>query len=188
MKHIFQTWAAVAALLCAPVVAQNTNEDAPQATHSLEFSSGTTIEVSYRQLRLSGGQSLKALLSKSPQGKATRSFYNENYLPQFLHGTFKVTASTKLGDKNVKKGTYGFLFRIDDELKWHLVLTKSGKDAHVIALESTSDKKAQSKRLVVEPVAADDTEAKGHLEIRYGPLVANLDFAPSKATEAKKKD
>ena len=172
--------------ISTPLAAQNTNEDAPEASNTLVFADETKIEISYRQLTLAGGRNLKTLMSKGVQGDSARKYYNEQYLPAFLDGSIELTSAIALGQQEVKKGVYGFTFRLDGELTWLFVLTKGPKDVCDIALEAETNKRKQAKRLIVQPIATADDETEGFLSIRYGPLSAKVPFSPSKATTAGK--
>lgn len=180
MKHlsiVLTLAGAVAAI--TPLRAQNTNTDAPKAKHSLAFSNGNEIEISYQQLRLAGGQSLKNLMSKSAAGDQFRQFYNTQYLPGTLNGKLVVNQPIVLGKQALKAGSYGFTFRIDGELVWHFVINDSDdEEICAIALEADKDRAGVAKRLVVEPIATSNEEATGYLEIRYGPLFCKMGFEP----------
>ena len=172
----------------APLPAQNTNADAPKAKHSLVFSDGSTIEVSYQQLRLAGGQSLKNLMAKSATGTQFRQYYNTQYLPTTLNGKLRVKQPIIIGKQSLEAGTYGFTFRIDDELVWHFVVNGSDdEEICAIPLDADKDRVTMAKRLVVEPIASSDEEAAGYLDIRYGPLYCKLAFKPGKAAGGEKK-
>jgi len=172
----------LAALAVAPATtlsAQNTNQDAPRATHKLEFGGDAplSLSVSYQQLSLAGGQSLKSLTSKGPRGDAIRKFYNEQYLPNFLKGKLVTEQAMGLQGKPLAAGSYGFTFRIDDELKWHLVISSDDEDVLVLPLNPDDRGGSPARRLTVEPIAANDDQPQGHLVIRYGQLFARVPFA-----------
>jgi len=180
--------------------AQNTNDDAPKATHSLAFANGSKIEVSYQQLRLAGGQSLKNLMSKDARGEQFRQFYNTQYLPKWLNGKLRFAKPVAISGKTLAAGSYGFTFRIDNELVWHFVVTKGDEEVCAVPLEAEKDRIAMAKRLVVEPIAKANDKAAGYFDIRYGPLYCKLAFEPgaaggsdgksnaAEATSKKKKD
>jgi hypothetical protein len=189
MMHPTRTLLLAGALLGAtPLLAQNTNDDAPKAQHTLAFPGGAEIAVSYQQLELAGGQSLKNLMAKGATGDQYRQFYNTQYLPEYLKGSLRVSQATSLGGHKLPAGSYRFTFRIDGELAWHFVVSdEQGKEVCALALEAAKDPKSMAKRLVVEPIATSE-EAQGYLEIRYGPLQSKLAFAPAGDAPLEAKD
>ncbi len=165
---------------------QNANEDAPVVTASIAHN-GETLTVSYNQLMLSGGRSLKALLSKGERGDGTRSFYNERYLPSRLAGQFNATTAVTLGGKTVPAGLHRFTFRIDNDLQWHFVVLEGDNEMFAVPLSADTDGKAMADRLIVQPVGSSETEGAGFLAIQYGPLQSKLPFGPaSTGSDAKK--
>lgn len=163
--------------LAVPLAAQgNTNERAPTATNKLEFDGGAAVSVSYRSLTLAGGQSLKRLMTKGKEGDRIREFYNTQYLPNFLHGKLEVGADVELGGQTLAKGSYGMTFRIDSDVVWHLVLTNAaGAEVCAVALDTSEDASSKAKRLVIQPVAADE-DGSGQLQLQFGSLVAQVPF------------
>lgn len=182
--------------LATALPAQNTNEDAPRATHKIEFGGDPqdlggadvvmplSLSISYQQLSLAGGQSLKSLTAKGPRGAAYRKFYNEQYLPNFLKGKLTTQQAMTLQGKEVPAGSYSFTFRIDDDLNWHLVVSEGDAETCSVALDPAKQLRVTSSRLTIEPVATSDEQAKGYFEVRYGPLFARLPFAVSAANKA----
>lgn len=164
--------------------AQNTNEQAPTASNSLSFEDGSAIAIAYRSFTVAGGNWLNALHDQGERGQRTRKFYNEQYITGFLKGSLKLATDMTLGGNPVAKGEYGFTFRIDDDLVWHLVVLDGDEEVAKIALETESDENDRSARLVITPIAAAEG-SKGHIKIHFGPLQAKVDFAAgSQAEEA----
>jgi hypothetical protein len=161
--------------------AQNANDQAPTAKQSLEFEGGTTIQVTYRQLTLAGGNSLKNLMSKDARGQGMRRLYNEQYLPQRLGGKLELGRAMTLDGHELAAGAYGFTFRIDEELVWHFVVTKDGKDVCDLPLTPKGDSPQMASRLSIQPLATSDREGRGYLAIASGPLAAQIEFAPAAA-------
>jgi hypothetical protein len=159
--------------------AQNANDDAPTARQSLEFTDGTKIEVAYRQLALGGGNSFKSLMTKDARGAGMRRIYNERYLPQHLAGKLELSRAMVLGGHELAAGAYGFTFRIDENLAWHFVVQKDGKDVCDLPLPAKSDTAQMSSRLSIQPIATSHRESSGYLAIAYGPLAAQVEFAPA---------
>ena len=181
MARISRAWrSGLAALIVAGAAsAQNANDLAPTAKQSLEFADGTKLEVGYRQLTLGGGNSLKSLMGKDARGEGMRRNFNEQYLPQHLAGKLELSRAMTLGGHELAAGAYGFTFRIDESLVWHFVVTKDGKDACDLPLTAKSDATQMASRLSIQPVATSDREGTGYLAIAYGPLAAQIEFAPA---------
>ena len=158
----------------------NSNDNSPRASHRLELASGVKMGVSYCQLTVGGGRNFRSLIRKGDAGDRMRQFYNSRYLPQYLDGALELSVPMTLGGETLPAGSYGFTFRVDNELTWHLVVTGDDKEVAVVPLAtSTADSKADNtSRLVVMPIATSDTGLAGQLEIRFGPLQARLPFAP----------
>ena len=150
---------------------QNTNQDAPTVTHEVELGNGTTVGTTYRQLTIGGGQNLKSLLAEGERGDATRQFYNERYLPGFLHGAITLSVPMTIGGTALPPGEHEFMFRVDNDLSWHVVV--DGKTDLTLDV-ATNDEIYD--RLQVHPIAASENEHGGVLAIRYGPLTASLPF------------
>jgi hypothetical protein len=188
MTRISRAWLlGLAAVLGAGAAsAQNANDLAPTAKQSLEFEGGTKIEVTYRQLTLGGGNSLKSLMGKDARGEGMRRNYNEQYLPQRLGGKLELSRAMTLGGHELAAGAYGFTFRIDESLVWHFVVTKDGKDVCDLPLAAKTDAAQMSSRLSIQPVATSDREGTGYLAIAYGPLAAQIEFAPAGKSEQGK--
>ena len=165
-----------AAALAAVLPAQNTNQDAPRAVHNVVWPNGTSLTVSYNQLTLAQGKSLEALMTKGERGAGMRAFYNDRYLPGTLAGKIEVSVPITLADHELAAGTYGFTFRIDEDLVWHLIVNDA-KDKPVAKVALKTDQKAaKAERLVVQPIPTTPRKAEGKLEIRYGPLSTYLPF------------
>ena len=163
----------------------NTNVASPRVVSTLKHGDAM-VQVAYNELQLAGGRSLKQLLSK--EGGRARAFYNDNYLPSQLDGSFKTSMPISIGDASLDKGEYGFTFRIDDDLKWHMIVNSGDKQVANVPLPSETDGSAMADRLVVAPRPTNGNAMKGVLMIHYGPLSIELQMAPAKSDKMKKSD
>lgn len=167
---------AAAGLLCSLAPAQNTNDNAPVATHSLAFDKETKITVSYASFTTAGGNWLRALYAKGEGGSRARRLYNEQYTPSRLAGSVELSKDVQLGGNPLAAGTYKFTFRIDEDTVWHLVvLNQKGQEICAVVMNTERDDKRPVGRLTITPVAGAEGKA-GNLDIRFGPLRAEVPF------------
>jgi len=162
--------------LAALAHAQNSNDNAPTASNSLAFDKETRITVSYASFTTAGGNWLQQLYAKGEAGARARKGYNEQYIPSKLAGSLELSKDVALAGNALTAGTYKFTFRIDDDLVWHLVVqNQKGQDICDVVMNTERDDKRQVSRLSVTPIAAAEGKA-GHLEVRFGPLRADVEF------------
>ncbi|MCC6670430.1 MAG: hypothetical protein IT458_05170 [Planctomycetes bacterium] len=174
-------------LLSAVLSAQsNTNEKAPKASSTLEFAEGGTLTVSYKSFTLAEGKTLKTLMDKeNPRAERMREFYNNQYLPQMLHGHLELGAGMTLGSVALEKGKYRFTFRIDKAANWSFVIydAEMKKEIGAVAMPLEQGEYAVSSRLLIVPLAASKGQA-GTLHVHFGNLVGNIPFRAGTVAEA----
>ncbi len=193
MKTPFTTLAFATLVALAP--AQNTNQDAPRAHNILEFESGATIHISYRQFTIAKGETFKALSSgKAPASSV--SFLNDQYIPGVLDGRMSINANATLGEVELEAGKYRFSFSIDEDAIWNLdIYADTGKksDAELwnatkgwwtqeekiaaIAIDTKENDDGTVERLSIAPMAnAESNKPTGNVRIDFGPATARVSF------------
>ena len=107
-----------------PATAQrmgSTNAKVPTVGCYIQYPNGTKLEVSYFAITLAQGRFMRGL--KDPQnGERYRQYLNRMADSNPL-GRLSLSAKLALGGKNIAKGDYDLAFKVDKDLKWHLVLT-----------------------------------------------------------------
>ncbi|MEZ5964417.1 MAG: hypothetical protein R3F56_11275 [Planctomycetota bacterium] len=174
-----------AAALAASISAQNSNDNAPTATNALAFDKDTKVTVSYASFTTAGGNWLHQLYAKGDNGARARKFYNEQYVTGKLAGSLELSKDIELAGNPLVAGTYKFTFRIDEDLVWQMVVMNGkGQEVCVATMNTERDDKHPVSRLTITPVAGPEGKA-GNLNIRFGPLAADIAFKVA-ASAAKK--
>jgi hypothetical protein len=172
--------------LPALATAQNTNDNAPVATNVLAFDSDTKITVSYASFTTAGNNWLRGLYAKGEAGAQARKGYNERYIPGRLAGKLELSKDVELAGNPLAAGAYKFTFKIDEDLVWNLVvMNDKGDEICSIAMNTERDDKRPASRLTITPIAAAEGKA-GSLDVRFGPLHADVAFKVGATPAAKK--
>jgi hypothetical protein len=159
--------------LSAVLAAQSTL----RSTNRLEFQSGAVLEISYRPIDFGSGATLGNLMSKEERGAGMRSMFNERGFKSQIAGKLTVATPTEIAGNEVEAGAYNLSFRIDDDLVWYLVvLTAADEEIFAAALDVEENEDAAPSRLSIRPLASNNDEATGSLEIRFGKLAAAVEF------------
>lgn len=200
----------LAALLVGSTLsAQNSNDQAPKSGHTLGFSTGATIAVSYRSFTVDKGTTLRGLSG----GKfESADFYNNVYIPMMLDGRIQLNTAGTLGGTELKAGKYRFSFRIDAQGAWNMDLfSDTGKKTigtqkwqpkkgwwaqetkvASLKLKTTDTGDDSASRLSIVPVAAiSRSKSHGNLAIRFGPFLSSVAYklaAPAQPVDASGKD
>lgn len=183
MQTLAKIVAACALVALAP--AQNSNDNAPTATHSLAFDKDTKVAVTYASFTTSGGGWLSGLYAQGDAGARMRKGYNEQYITKQLKGSLELSKDVQLAGNPLTAGTYKFTFKIDEDLVWNLiVMNQKGDEICTIAMNTERDDKRPVSRLSITPIAAAEGKA-GNLNIRFGPLQADVAFTVAAAAPAK---
>ena len=149
----------------------------PRSTNSLEFQTGGKLEVSYNHIDVAAGATLETLMSKNDRGAGMRRMFNEQFFKSRIEGQLTVDTLTEIAGNELDPGTYSLNCRIDDDLIWYMVvLTEDDEEIFSTALAVEEDEKHSSGRLVIRPLAEDNAERTGVLEIRFGKLAAEVAF------------
>ena len=170
MKQLLRiTWLA---LLATSVAAQ-----APKATNSLDFDNGSKISVSFRQINVAEGVTIKTLMAEGEEGDNYRKYFNDQGFTNAIGGTMKLNETSEINGNLLDSGSYRLTFRIDEDRIWYLViLTKKDEEVVSIVLDVTEDEENASKRLGLRPTATNNRKAEGNLAIRFGSMTASVPF------------
>lgn len=184
MKALAYLVAACALVALAP--AQNTNDNAPVASNTLAFDKDTKVTVSYASFTTAGGNWLRQLYTQGEAGARGRKFYNEQYITSHLAGSLEISKDIDLAGNPLTAGSYKITFRIDEDLVWHLVvMNQKSQEICAVVMNTERDDKRPISRLTITPLAAPQGKA-GNLNIRFGPLQADIAFKVGTAAPAKK--
>jgi len=147
----------------------------PRSTNTLEFQSGGKLEIAYNQIDLGAGATLETLTSETEQGAGMRRMFNDRVFKSRIAGELTVDTLTVVAGNELDAGTYTLNFRIDEDLIWFLVVsTEDDEEIFSTTLAVEKDEKHSSGRLVIRPLAEDNAERTGNLEIRFGVLAAQV--------------
>lgn len=186
MQHL------LTALCVVGLTAALASQGPPRSTNSVEFQSGGAIEVAYDHIDVAAGATLDTLMSKSEQGAGLRQIFNQRAFKDKIKGKLTVDTLTEIAGNELDAGTYNLNFRIDDDLIWYMVvLSEDDEEIFSATLAVEKDEKHSSGRLVIRPLAEDNADRTGNLEIRFGKLAAQVTFkatGDAKGEKEKKKE
>ena len=166
--------------LCAPADAQrggSSNNKAPNVTSSIEFTEGTTLQVTHQSITWAEGRTMKNLMDKDG-GATLRERWNARAVSRPL-GSVVAGVSFTIGDKMVEAGEYDLYFTLDDDLKWHLNLANKTTDGPAITWALPLEESDQHHARLVVSLTAGDKDGTGRMWIAFGTQYCWVQFMPA---------
>ena len=171
MRSLLPSAALCLLFAATPATAQrmgSVNANVPTVGCYIQYPNGTKLEVSYYAITLAQGRFMRAI--KDPEkAQGYRRFLNRMADSNPL-GRLSLTAKLALGGKNIAKGDYDLAFKLDEDLKWHLVLTnQADKDVKHDWKLNTKAPKASAKRLTMSLVPGDK-DGEADFTVQFGEV------------------
>lgn len=158
--------------LAIPLSAQvrgSINQGAPTVSSSIEFSGGGKVEVSYIAANFGRGDFLGQLENSA----RAREGLNKRAAQRPL-GSLEVTKAMTIGGQKVAAGEYDLYFTIDDDVKWHLILSSGGDDAKKVDIKlDLKDTEKGSARLKIVVTAGDGND-ECDLAVAFGSQAGTI--------------